>query len=93
MERLNAALEGRYRIESALGEGGMATVYLGQDIKHERKVVLKVLNPNWLPSSVPNVCTRSMSRPRTIPGARFRTPLVPCPPRVRIGCCPHRRKS
>ena len=45
MERLNAALEGRYRIESALGEGGMATVYLGQDIKHERKVALKVLKP------------------------------------------------
>lgn len=45
MERLNAALEGRRRIESALGEGGMATVYLGQDIKHERKVALKVLKP------------------------------------------------
>ena len=45
MERLNAALEGRYPIESVLGEGGMATVYLGQDIKHERKVVLKVLKP------------------------------------------------
>jgi serine/threonine protein kinase len=43
--RLNAALEGRYRIESKLGEGGMATVYLADDIKHERKVVLKVLKP------------------------------------------------
>ena len=41
--RLNAALEGRYRIESELGEGGMATVYLADDIKHERKVALKVL--------------------------------------------------
>lgn len=43
--RLNAALEGRYRIESALGEGGMATVYLADDLKHERKVALKVLKP------------------------------------------------
>jgi serine/threonine-protein kinase len=43
--RLNAALEGRYRIESELGEGGMATVYLADDLKHERKVALKVLKP------------------------------------------------
>ena len=43
--RLNTALEGRYRIESELGEGGMATVYLAEDIKHERKVALKVLKP------------------------------------------------
>ena len=45
MQRLNAALEGRYRIESELGEGGMATVYLADDLKHERKVALKVLKP------------------------------------------------
>jgi serine/threonine-protein kinase len=43
--RLNAALEGRYRIERELGEGGMATVYLADDLKHERKVALKVLKP------------------------------------------------
>jgi len=43
--RLNAALEGRYLIESDLGEGGMATVYLADDLKHERKVALKVLKP------------------------------------------------
>ena len=42
--RLNTALEGRYRIERELGEGGMATVYLADDIKHERKVALKVLS-------------------------------------------------
>ena len=44
-ERLNAALEGRYRIEREIGEGGMATVYLADDIRHERKVALKVLKP------------------------------------------------
>ncbi len=43
--RLNAALEGRYSIERQLGEGGMATVYLADDLKHERKVALKVLRP------------------------------------------------
>ena len=43
--RLNAALEGRYAIERELGEGGMATVYLADDLKHKRKVALKVLKP------------------------------------------------
>jgi len=44
--RLNAALAGRYKIERELGEGGMATVYLADDLKHERKVALKVLKPD-----------------------------------------------
>ena len=43
--RLNAALEGRYAIDRELGEGGMAMVYLADDLKHERKVALKVLKP------------------------------------------------
>ena len=45
ISRLNTALSGRYRIERELGEGGMATVYLAVDLKHERKVGLKVLKP------------------------------------------------
>ena len=45
LSRLNTALEGRYAIERRLGEGGMATVYLADDLKHERKVALKVLKP------------------------------------------------
>jgi eukaryotic-like serine/threonine-protein kinase len=43
--RLTAALADRYRIERELGQGGMATVYLAQDLKHDRKVALKVLKP------------------------------------------------
>ncbi len=45
VSRLNAALEGRYAIEREIGEGGMATVYLADDLKHQRKVALKVLKP------------------------------------------------
>ena len=37
-ERLKAALADRYRIERELGEGGMATVYLAHDIRHDRPV-------------------------------------------------------
>jgi len=41
--RLGAALADRYRIERELGQGGMATVYLAHDLRHDRKVALKVL--------------------------------------------------
>jgi eukaryotic-like serine/threonine-protein kinase len=44
-DRLNTALAGRYRIERHLGEGGMASVYLAEDLKHDRKVALKLLKP------------------------------------------------
>jgi serine/threonine-protein kinase len=44
-DRLLAALADRYRIERELGQGGMATVYLAEDLKHERKVAIKVLHP------------------------------------------------
>jgi eukaryotic-like serine/threonine-protein kinase len=43
--RLTVALADRYTIERELGEGGMATVYLAQDLKHRRRVAIKVLKP------------------------------------------------
>ncbi|MBE0594385.1 MAG: protein kinase, partial [Gemmatimonadales bacterium] len=43
--RLAAALADRYTIERELGSGGMATVYLAHDLKHDRKVAIKVLRP------------------------------------------------
>jgi serine/threonine-protein kinase len=45
LARLTAALAERYRIERELGQGGMATVYLAHDLKHDRHVALKVLKP------------------------------------------------
>jgi hypothetical protein len=45
LEDLRTSLSGRYTIERELGAGGMATVYLAQDVKHDRKVALKVLRP------------------------------------------------
>jgi hypothetical protein len=45
-DRLKAALAGTYRIERKLGAGGMATVYLGRDLRHDRDVAIKVLLPS-----------------------------------------------
>lgn len=46
LEELKAALAGRYDIEKELGHGGMATVYLATDVRHERQVAVKVLRPD-----------------------------------------------
>ena len=45
-DQLSAALADRYIIERLIGEGGMATVYLARDVRHNRKVALKVLRPD-----------------------------------------------
>jgi serine/threonine protein kinase/Tfp pilus assembly protein PilF len=45
LDRLTSALAGRYAIEREIGHGGMATVYLADDLRHRRKVAIKVLRP------------------------------------------------
>src|SRR5574339_140065 len=45
VQALWSALADRYRVERELGQGGMATVYLAQDLRHGRKVAVKVLKP------------------------------------------------
>jgi serine/threonine-protein kinase len=45
VQRLDRGLAGRYSVERELGQGGMAIVYLAHDLRHDRKVALKVLRP------------------------------------------------
>ncbi len=45
LDRLKTALADRYAIQEEIGAGGMATVYLAEDLKHHRKVAVKVLRP------------------------------------------------
>src|ERR1044072_1174962 len=45
LERLQVALVERYRFDREIGQGGMAIVYLAEDVKHGRKVAIKVLHP------------------------------------------------
>ncbi len=46
LEQVSIALADRYRIESEIGRGGMATVFLAEDLKHRRQVAIKVLHPD-----------------------------------------------
>jgi serine/threonine-protein kinase len=46
IEQLHSALVGRYEVERELGRGGMATVHLARDLKHDRRVAVKVLHPD-----------------------------------------------
>jgi serine/threonine-protein kinase len=47
MDALRASLADRYTLERELGVGGMATVYLAEDIKHKRTVAFTMRRPSW----------------------------------------------
>ena len=59
VQRLTSALADRYRLERELGQGGMATVYLAEDLKHHRKVAVKVLRPELAVAMPPWPSSRS----------------------------------
>ena len=73
LDRLGTALAGRYTIERELGRGGMATVYLADDLKHHRKVAIKVLHPELGSLLGPDRFTReiqiaaSLNHPHILP--------------------------
>ncbi|MDB4909825.1 MAG: hypothetical protein JWO39_648 [Gemmatimonadetes bacterium] len=71
--RLESALAGRYRIEREIGRGGMATVYLADDVKHHRHVAVKVLHSELASTIGPDRFLRevdvvaSLNHPRILP--------------------------
>ncbi len=65
LARLSTALADRYEIQEEIGAGGMATVYLAHDVKHDRKVALKVLRPES--------CRSRAARPRAGPATDARS--------------------
>ncbi len=54
VDRLTTALKSRYRVDREIGAGGMATVYLAHDLRHERDVAIKVLHPDLGRRSAPS---------------------------------------
>jgi len=59
-EQLNRALASRYLLDRELGRGGMATVYLAEDLRHDRRVALKVLHPELSSSLGPDRILREI---------------------------------
>ena len=94
LEHLQSALGERYRIERELGRGGMATVYLAQDLKHGRRVALKVLRPELSPAlGADRFFERSQSRPACSTPTSSRSTTRAKPPGSSTTRCPTSRAS
>jgi hypothetical protein len=83
LERLKAALADRYRIERELGSGGMVTVYLALDIRHERNVAVKVLRPKLSASLFNDRFLREVE----ITANLNHPHIPPCATRVKLAVC------
>jgi hypothetical protein len=85
-DRLTAALAGRYAIKRELGAGGMATVYLADDVRHRRQVAVKVLRPDLAATLGPERFFREIE----IAAQQTRTPAPPISPvrRFLFASCP-----
>ena len=68
---LREELRDRYALERELGRGGMATVYLARDLRHDRPVALKVLHPEL--AATPRAPSGSSARSGSPPGSSIRT--------------------
>jgi serine/threonine protein kinase len=92
-DQLNLALSGRYVIERELGQGGTATVYPAHDVRHDRKVALKVLRPEL--AAVIGAerflqeikVTASLQHPHILPSS------IPATPRSPVAAAPWARRS
>lgn len=69
VERLQHVLADRYRFDRELGAGGMAVVYLAQDLRHNRKVALEVLRPELAPLIGPERFLRDRDHGESAPSA------------------------
>ena len=84
VEKLRTALADRYRIERELGRGGMATVYLAEDLKHHRQVAIKVLDPEVAAAIGPERFLREietvarLTHPHILPLLRLRAARTAC---------------
>jgi serine/threonine protein kinase len=91
--RVSVSLADRYRIERELGQGGMATVYLAEDVRHHRKVAVKLLHPELSAVLGPDrflkeiELTASLQHPHILPlfdsGAPMGSALSPLRPALR----------
>lgn len=88
--RLSAALADRYRLERELGAGGMATVYLAQDLRHHRPVAIKVMRPEVSAELAADRFLReirttgNLQHPHIVP--MFDSGIVPGEPGQSAGC-------